>query len=281
MIKVLLPTDFSENAFHAISYAVKLLENSTCIFYLVHAYVPPVYRMDYALGSPGQLGLPDDERYRAEEALENLRKKIEAQHHVSKHTFVTHAAFNGLTDEIRSISQKENIDFIVMGTQGATGAKEILFGSNTVHVIQKSGIPVLAVPNGFEYKPPQNILFPTDYEADYNKAHLDFLLKFSKLWRSKLYILHVTSAEGLDQDQTDNKVYLEGRLLEQNHEFYDLPDQELITAINGFQKERPVDLLTMVKNKHTFLERLFVEPIIKNIGLHSQVPFLVLPNTPN
>ncbi|MDF0717929.1 universal stress protein [Muricauda sp. 334s03] len=277
MIRVVLPTDFSENAFHAISHAVKLLENSTCIFYLVHAYTPPVYRVDYTLGSPGQLGLPDDERYRAEEALEKTRKRIKEQFHVSKHTFVIHAAFNSLVDEIDSIAQKENVDFIVMGTQGATGAKEILFGSNTVHVIQKTGIPVLAVPSEFEYRPPENILFPTDYEVDYNKANLDFLLKFSKLEHSKLHIMHVTSPEGLDSDQMGHKTFLEGKLLEHNHEFHDLPDQDLIEAINQFQKETPVELLAMVKNKHTFLERLFVEPIIKNIGLHSKVPFLVLP----
>ncbi|WP_437395837.1 universal stress protein [Flagellimonas lutimaris] len=277
MIKVVLPTDFSENAFHAISYAVKLLEHSTCIFYLVHAYTPPVYRIDYTLGSPGQLGLPDDEKYRAEESLEETRKRIKEQFNLPKHTFVTHAAFNSLVDEIDSISQKENIDFIVMGTQGATGAKEILFGSNTVHIIQKTGIPVLAVPSDFEYKPPRNILFPTDFEVDYEKASLDFLLKFSKLWHSKLHIMHVTTPEGLDGEQADNKIYLEGKLLEHNHKFYDFPDQELIEAINGFQRETPVELLTMVKNKHSFIERLFVEPIIKNIGLHTKVPFLVLP----
>ncbi|MBA4743666.1 MAG: universal stress protein [Muricauda sp.] len=280
MIKVVLPTDFSENAFHAISHAVKLLENSTCTFYLVHTYTPAIYRVDYTLGSPGQLGLPDDERYRAEEALENTRERIQAQFNVSKHTFVTHTAFNSLTDEITSISQKESIDFIVMGTQGATGAKEILFGSNTVHVIQKSDIPILAVPSSFEYETPRNILFPTDYEVDYKKVNLDFLLKFSRLWHSKLHIMHVTAPEGLNIDQTDHKTYLQGKLLEHNHKFYDLPDQELIAAINGFQQETPVEMLAMVKNKHTFLERLFVEPIIKNIGFHSKVPFLVLPINP-
>lgn len=207
-------------------------------------------------------------------------ERIQAQFNVSKHTFVTHTAFNSLTDEITSISQKENIDFIVMGTQGATGAKEILFGSNTVHVIQKSDIPILAVPSSFEYEPPRNILFPTDYEVDYKKVNLDFLLKFSRLWHSKLHIMHVTAPEGLNIDQTDHKTYLQGKLLEHNHKFYDLPDQELIEAINGFQQETPVEMLAMVKNKHTFLERLFVEPIIKNIGFHSKVPFLVLPINP-
>ncbi|MCK0159247.1 universal stress protein [Allomuricauda sp. F6463D] len=277
MIKVVLPTDFSENAFSAISYAVKLFEKSTCIFYLVHAYTPPVYRADYALGSPGQLGLPDTEKYKAEEALDKIRTKIKTKFNVPTHDFVIHAAFNSLEDEIASISQKENIDLVVMGTQGATGAKEILFGSNTIHVIQKTGIPVLAVPSDYEYKPPFNVLFPTDYEVDYKKANVDFLLEYCKLWRSKLHIMHVTSSDGLDSEQAAQKTDLEGMLLEQNYQFYDLPDQELISAINGFQKENPVELLAMVKNKHSFIERLFVEPIIKNIGLHAKVPFLVLP----
>ncbi|MBR9853308.1 MAG: universal stress protein [Algicola sp.] len=277
MFRVVLPTDFSENAYHAISYAIKLLEKSTCIFYLVNAYTPPVYRADYALGSPGQLGLPDTEKYKAEEALESIRKKIKNQFNIPTHTYVIHAAFNSLADEVASISSKENIDFVVMGTQGATGAKEILFGSNTVHVIQKVGVPVLAVPSQFEFKPPYNILFPTDFEVDYHKANIDFLLNFSKLWHSQLHVMHVSSPNGLDADQGKSKTYLEGMLLEENSLFYDLPDQELIGAINGFQKDTQVELLAMVKNKHSFIERLFVEPIIKNIGLHAKVPFLVLP----
>lgn len=277
MFRVVLPTDFSDNAFHAISYAVKLLEKSTCIFYLVHAYTPPVYRADYTLGSPGQLGLPDTEKYKAEEALENTRQKIKAQFNIPTHTYITHAAFNSLADEIATITNKENIDFVVMGTQGATGAKEILFGSNTVHVIQRTSVPILAIPSFFEFKPPHNILFPTDFEVDYDKANIDFLLKLSKLWHAKLHVLHVSSPSGLDADQEKNKTYLQGMLLEENTVFYDVPDQELIEGINGFQNKAQVELLAMVKNKHSFIERLFIEPIIKNIGLHARVPFLVLP----
>ncbi|WP_421807566.1 universal stress protein [Flagellimonas sp.] len=280
MIKVLLPTDFSENAFHAITYAVKLLEHATCTFYLVHAYTPPVYRVDYTLGSPGQLGLPDDERNKAEEALERTKKKIKSLLPVSRHSFVTHAAFNSLAEELESVSQKEDIDFIVMGTQGATGAKEILFGSNTVQVIQKSSVPVLAVPAEFEYRPLQNMLFPTDYEVEFKKANLETVLQLLKLSRAKLHVLHISSPEGLDESQMDNKGYLEGRLLERNHQFYDMPDQDLIAAINDFQDTVSVDMLAMVRNKHTFLERLFIAPTIRNIGLHSKVPFLVLPLNP-
>ena len=44
-----------------------------------------------------------------------------------------------------SVVEDKAIDYVVMGTKGATGAKEVLFGSNTVHVFKKVKCPVLAL----------------------------------------------------------------------------------------------------------------------------------------
>ncbi len=277
MMRIVLPTDFSKNAFNAIEYAAILFKDTTCVFYLLHAYTPPIYRVDYTLGSPGLLGLPDGHKYRAEAALDKTRKQIKSKHDNPRHEYVTHAAFNTLEDEIKTVVNKENIDLVIMGTQGATGAKEILFGSNTVHVLNKAIVPVLAIPSDFEFNLPKRILFPTDYEVDYTKTDFDLLLELSKSWGSKFHVMHVSPPDGLTALQKKNKTGLEKLMRESNHQIHDLPDQGLIEAINMFQEELPVDMLVMVKNKHSFLERLFVEPVIKNIGLHSKIPFLVLP----
>ncbi|MDC6365941.1 MULTISPECIES: universal stress protein [Flavobacteriaceae] len=277
MKKIVLPTDFSENAFNAICYAVELLENATCIFYLVHSYTPALYRVDYALGSPGQFGLPDDHQHQAETTLEKIRKRIKKKYTNPKHTFVTHAAFNSLEDEMASVVKNENIDLVVMGTQGATGAREILFGSNTVHIFRKSTVPVLAIPSSYKFNLPKEILFPTDYEVNYSNSSIETLFWMAKLWSAKLNVLHVTSSNGLTSEQEKNKKALGKLINDQSFKIYDLPDQELVEAINSFQMETTVDLLAMVKNKHSFLERLFIEPIIRNVGLHTNVPFLVLP----
>lgn len=281
MMRIVLPTDFSENAFNAIAYAAKLLEDTTCVFYLLHAYTPPMYRVDYTLGSPGELGLPDDYKYNAEAELEKTRKRIKAKFDFPKHEYVVHAAFNTLEDEINTMVNNENMDLVIMGTQGATGAKEILFGSHTVHVINKAIVPVLAVPSSTKSIPLRNILFPTDYEVDLSKRDLECLLELSKLGESTVHIMHVSTPQGLTAQQKRNKSNLEKLMQGQPCQFHDLPDQELVEAINAFQQEVPVDLLAMVKNKHSFLERLFVEPVIRNIGLHCKVPFLVLPHTAN
>ncbi len=277
MMNILLPTDFSENAFNAACYSMDILKETTCIFYLLHTYTPPIYRIDYAFGSPGQLGLPDDQQYIAEKGLDTFRQSLEKRFQNPRHTFVTYSAFNTLVDEVNKVVLYKNIDLIIMGTQGATGAKAVLFGSHTVHVIQKAVVPVLVVPSRYAFLPPTEILFATDFEIDYQNTEFSPLLQLAQLWHSKIHILHVTAPGGLTREQVTHKGSLEkflGKIPMQHH---DMPDQELVLALNNFLSNTPVNLLVMVQNKHSFLERLFITPTIRNIGLHSILPFLVLP----
>jgi len=57
MKKIILPTDFSYNAYNAISYAMNLLKDEEATFYLLNTYTPAIYQTEYLLHSPGQIGL--------------------------------------------------------------------------------------------------------------------------------------------------------------------------------------------------------------------------------
>lgn len=277
MKRVLLPTDFSENSFKAICYVIELFKEETCVFFLMNAYTPPIYRVDYVLGSPGQLGLPDDYQHFANTNLKWFEAEFKKKFNNPKHSFVLQSVFDTLSDAIKNQVKNENIDLIVMGTQGATGARELILGSNTLHTIKKAEVPVLAIPLDFRFKPPKELLFPTDLEIDFKRKTLDTVLEISKQWQSKIHILHVTSPDGLDENQQNNKQHLEKMLKKTDFTYHDLPDQDLLVAINGFSAKSAIDMLIMIQNKHTFLERLFIEPIVRNLGLHSKIPLLVLP----
>jgi nucleotide-binding universal stress UspA family protein len=176
------------------------------------------------------------------------------------------------------IIENEKIDLVIMGTQGATGAKEILLGTNTVHLLKKSTCPVIAVPMGFEYETPKEIMFPTDYAIAYKKKALQELLDIANQHISSIEVLHVSTGYDLTEEQLQNKQKLEGLLSGTAHLFHDLPSQGIIEAINNFQIKKRMNLLVMIQNKHTFLERLFIEPVIKKIGFHVSIPFMVIPH---
>lgn len=277
MKKIILPTDFSENAFNAIKYAQQLFRDEECTFYVLNTYTPTIYQAEYVLHSPGQIGLGDLYKSNSMELLEEVKAKMIRNHNNPKHTINTHAAFNMVADEVKDMVEKEGADLVVMGTQGATGAKEILFGTHAVHVIKQVPCPVLVVPSGYEYEMPKEILFPTDYEVEYEKLPLQILLDIANLHQASVEIAHISTGYELTGIQETNRKKL-GKLLGKiAHFFHDLPSQEIITAVNTFQEKTRVNILVMVRNKHTFVERLFIEPVVKKIAFHIKIPFMVIP----
>lgn len=281
MKKIILPTDFSENAYHALAYAAKLFKEETCTFYLMHTFTPAIYQTEYILHSPGQIGLGDFYQTDSDERLNEMKMRAEAEFKNSKHTYVTHSAFNILVDELLDMVEKEGVDMIIMGTQGATGAKEIFLGTHTVHVVKKAKCPVIAVPAIYKFQEPKEILFPTDYEVEYAQGHFSALFNIADLHASRIEVLHISTGYELTEKQKHNQKNLGGLIGNRVHAFHDYPSQEIITGINNFQKTREVQILAMIQNKHTFLESLFIEPVIKKIGFHVTIPFMVIPDSPN
>ena len=93
---------------------------------------------------------------------------------------------------------------------------------------------------------------------------------------SQINVLHVSTGYELTADQEKQKNGLE-KILGNKALFHDVSSNEIIDAINAFQAKEKINLLVMVQNKHTFFERLFIEPVIKKIGFHVTIPFMVIP----
>ena len=279
MKKILLPTDFSQNAINAIHYALELFKDEVCTFYLLNTYTPVIYNYDYQMNTGGYLGeVVDIVKKNSISKLEELKKDLKKKHVNNKHSFTIISSFNLLTDEIKDLIKEYDLDLIVMGTKGSSGAREVLFGSNTIHVINKVKCPVLAIPDGYFFEKPTEILFPTDYKVDYTLKQLDVLKLIADRYQSRVHILNVSHGTDLTETENKNKKKLEKLLAEQKHVSYRVDDQEIPQAINEFQGATYVQLLMMINNKHSFFENLFFKPVINQIGFHLTVPFLVIPS---
>ena len=279
MKKILLPTDFSQNAINAIHYALELFKDEVCTFYLLNTYTPVIYNYDYQMNTGGYLGeVVDVVKKNSISKLEELKKDLKKKYVNNKHSFTIISSFNLLTDEIKDLIKEYDLDLIVMGTKGSSGAREVLFGSNTIHVINKVKCPVLAIPDGYFFEKPTEILFPTDYKVDYTLKQLDVLKLIADRYQSRVHILNVSHGTDLTETENKNKKKLEKLLAEQKHVSYRVDDQEIPQAINEFQGATYVQLLMMINNKHSFFENLFFKPVINQIGFHLTVPFLVIPS---
>jgi nucleotide-binding universal stress UspA family protein len=278
MIKILLPTDFSENAYNAIKYAVELFENEESTFYLLNTYTPVIYDTEYILYSPSPLSLHEIYRNKSLKCLEKVKRQINEDFPNSKHKWELVSSFNMLSDEIKIQVKEKKIDMVVMGTQGATGAKMILFGTHTVHAIKKASCPLLAIPSGFKFKTLKNILFPTDYELKFTDKYLNFLNKLIEKKASTIHIVNVYFGIPLNTEQEKSKKFLDNYFKNIQHQFHKIEKSSVPEGIDEFQNKNPVDLLVMISNKHSFFENLLFRPVINEIVFQIKIPFLVIPS---
>lgn len=278
MKKILLPTDFSENAFNAIRYALRLYENETCTFYLLNTYTPISYHDQYLLENQQMYQLEDISRENSEKGLEIIIEKIKEEFQNPRHHFIHRSAFNTLIDEALQVVDNEGIDLIVMGTKGATGAKEIFMGTHTMYMIKKAKCPVIAVPEEYAYITPKEILFPTDYNLNTDNTALSFIKEISTNHQTKLTMLYAYYGLSLSDYQEETKVFLDEYFKENTHTFHITDGMDVIEAIEDYQKKNPIHLLAMIHNKHSFFDNLLFKPVVNQIVYHTNVPFLVIPS---
>ncbi|TPN87472.1 universal stress protein [Aquimarina algicola] len=278
MKRILLPTDFSENAYNAMKYAMHFFAEEKVTFYLLNTFTPVSYHAGYLVENPTIYGLEDVSLMHSKNEIEKVENRLKKEFNNTNHSFERLSAFNTLISEIQEVVKEYEIDLIVMGTKGATGAKEIFIGTHTMYTIKKVKCPVIVVPSDFEFETPKDILLPTDYKLDVNNRYLSLIKEICDKHISRLNILNAYYGVPLDKNQKKVKDFLDVYFEENAHVFHLAENVDVIEAVEGFQKKYKINLLIMIHNKHSFFENLLFKPVINQIAYHTNIPFLVIPS---
>ena len=274
MKKILLPTDFSDNSWSAIVYALKLYKDDECTFYLLNSTA--IEGSTMANLSNKLLKIMQEN---AQKELLELKDMAERSNINSNHNFEIIVSSKDLNSAIETAVKKHEIELVVMGTKGATGTEEFFLGTNTVHLINNVKLcPVLIVPEEFDFIAPKQIAFPTDFRHYFSDNEIEPLLRLADLHNAKIRVVHINVEESLDDTQQYNLIVLKSYLQNYGHSFHWMPDYaKKAIEIKDFISELGVDVLVMVNYNHGLIEKLIKEPVIKKIGFQPTVPFLVIP----
>lgn len=281
-MRILLPTDFSKNAWHAIRYAVYLFDSIPCHFYVLHAHQVSPSGLVSTINKERDTRLHEITLSEARVKLDKIIDRLNNINKVAGHQFEGLLESDSLLNAIGRNVIDEDIDFVFMGTQGASGIKEVFLGSNTVKVIRNiENCPVMVVPEQFEFGRYTEILFATDYKHLYKKAELQPLIDLAKITGASLRVGHINVEESLDQEQQALRKLLEGFLAGIEYHFEDLAYYPNVSArIREWSTETQTGMLAMINSQHGFFSRITREPVVKRIAFHTEVPFLVLPVIP-
>lgn len=278
MRKVLVPTDFSENAFNALKYACQIFKYEKSEFLIVHAYADEVYRLVPDTQRNILDGLREEILRRSETELKLILEKIKEYAPNPQHKFKTTAVFGTLIDEANELVNQEDMDIVVMGTRGATNDKKLAFGSNTLQLLKYVHCPVLAIPEGYEYHPPKEILFPTNYMVPNKRRELKLLSDMTDSFRSTIRMLYIDPIRNLSLRQLDNMEFLKNCLKKPRLTFETTLEKDKTIAITKYMAHHAVNMLVLVNSRHSYMEDMLYQSTIDKIGSHIKIPFLVLQN---
>lgn len=271
-MKILIPIDFSKLSDNAIYFALEVFKKVKSVeLILFHSFIP----FDTGFIFPNAINKENEHRKNElnEQMLSLIRKIKKLTKFKLSHFIDEGVEFN----RIIKFSKFKKVDLIVMGTKGASGLNETLFGSRTWHVIQNSKIPVICVPKHNRKFTFKKILFATDYTRDKNA--LKKLSQVCRVLKPKVFITHFTyeGAYNLSREISfkEFKQMTDKILKNQIGGYFEIKGKDFISELNNYILKNKIDIVSVLTQKRNNLfEKLFDTSFTKKLACHTKIPLI-------
>lgn len=147
-LRILLPTDFSDDAQDAVDRAVELIANGAAgtELSLVHVLHTPIMLAPVVGDMAMREVFIEQAREKATEGLERIAATLREQ----GYTVETIVREGDPADTLAEIAKERKSSLIAMGTRGLTGLKRIVHGSVADRTVRHAHCPVLTIPRAPE-----------------------------------------------------------------------------------------------------------------------------------
>lgn len=271
--KILIPTDFSDYSKNAIEYAIQLFSDEAVDLVLFNAIVMPIASVEPPFPALHKL------EEASNSALDRLVEEYKPMLKSPDARLKTHVAISegNVASGINRAYEDVEASLIIMGTQGASGVREFLLGSNTANLLKKTVGPVIAVPEGTDIYKMDKILMAADLQENRDRKLLEPLKEFARKFDSNITILTVARKNVLvGEDEVWESYNLHNEFKDIHHQYRVLEDSNPRKAIEEYANRADVNLLVTISRHNSFWERLFHTSVSGKLTMHANVPMLVL-----
>jgi len=284
MKTILVPTDFSEPAKNAASYAINLAQNIKAGLILCHAIkIPSETPMAAQVAWPLEdyTSLKAD----ADKELEQLSVTLQKENPYAKagagRSLITKYCDVGeVIDVVTGKIDEDKSVIVVMGMSGAGAMSRFFLGSNTQDMISDAAFPVLLIPSQAKYHPVTKIAFATDLNnSDIEMIHS--VASLARYFNAELLIAHVTDEKYETGDEKQEvEAFLNEVTCKANYPkiyYRHIKGTGIMRGLDWLSEHGVIDMLVMVHRKVNPLERLFGISYTEKLSHHTEIPLLVLP----
>lgn len=268
MKTILVPTDFSECATNAVTVALKMAKKANATLHFIHFLKTPVdwkkLRKEQEKNFPETLYEIGKTRA-ALTSLETRAKKLGLQAQTS-------LVFNH--GDISELVNNYKADFIVVGSHGTKGFKEII-GSNAQRIVRYAKSPILVVkqePKNLNFK---QLVFASTFEEDVHQPFLK-ILAFAALFKAQIHLLYVNMPfqfKETDEIEAQMQQFLKkcpkGTC---TINIYNALNEE--RGIQKFSEKINTDIIALTTHGKTGFVKMIAPSITESLVNHSKSPIL-------
>jgi nucleotide-binding universal stress UspA family protein len=283
-MKIILSTDFSSENDMLFPYAIDLLRNGGGEIIVFHAYMDQVVLGDSVF--PG--GIDSD-------AFFNRELIIEMEKHADSlirdtvqrlEDMINRQQIKGISVrlmlkggdpemELVHMIDNEQPDLLLMGMRGK-GRKGFLEGSMSKSIMTKVNVPVLSIPEGYQWSTSSQVMYATNFGQDEEKV----IHKLYSLLKPFNPLIHVVHLQMKDNDESAAEKmealgkHFQTKELRQQIRFHCIRTTTAKEALQLFCEQHHVSLASFIANKRSLWDYIFKDKVGKDDFYSLNLPLL-------
>lgn len=272
--KILCPTDFSECSLNAIEYAAKLGEKFQAQLILFHVPDKEDYMKLFSKSKEESSFLSF-----ARLKLENLVTEVQNESLQQGLKSCEGIIEEGKTvNTIIQFAKKNQVDLIVMGTEGVNDFKKNYIGTRSSEVIERADQDVFIIPRKVFFKPPKKLVFATDYIEE-DKLAIQKVVELAKFYDSEIDIVHVgTKMRTIDKALHQTMINEIKPFVQYEKVNYVLKSyrDEPGLGLESYLITAKGDILVTFSKKKSWFEQIFTQNLSKKMSYFINKPLFVI-----
>lgn len=273
MKNILVPVDFSEPSENALKVAAQLAKKNKAKLHILH-----VVELAESLFGAEQFNVNDEQIIFFMKLAKKRFDKFLDKDYLKDIKISEHVEPGSTVYAIKENVAENDIDMIIMGSNGSSGLEEIVIGSNTEKVVRYSSVPVLVVKNEIKDINLKNVVFASNFELENMEAYKK-AKGFADNFNAHIKLLYV--------NLPGNQFYSTSEIKEQMRKFLNKAEvplnKEHIEIYNDYSIELGVlnganalkaDLIIIPTHGRKGISHFFNGSVGEDVVNHSELPVL-------
>jgi nucleotide-binding universal stress UspA family protein len=274
---ILVPTDFTDVASNAYTYALRLADKLGASIDLLHCVPPATASVEAFSFQPTFLSdLIDTSQKNMEQfakmGLTAVASQLELMPPVDHDVKV-----GDLNAILRDTVEENRYDLIVIGTHGGHGFWDELLGTNTTSLLRNAPCPLLIIPKTATYEAIERVCYATDLRQ-MDAFEAGRLIRSLFPFNPHLHFVHVDAVE-----ERPGKYDLElvREIFDKPESgftatFTELKREKVTEAILEYAEEEDCQMIVMTRPDYSFFDELFHKSHTREAAMAATRPLLIL-----